>query len=142
MRDRVEPQCPRLDREIGRGASKQRPQAGDQLGERKRLRQVVVAAGAEARQPVGERITRRQEQHRRLDPLRPDRLADVTPVGIGQPDVDDEHVGGVARHSIEQLSSRPDAVSREALFAEPADDHRAKLEIVLDDQDLRNPARS
>ncbi len=28
-------------------------------------------------------------------------------------------------------------MSREALFAEPADDHRAKLEIVLDDQDLR-----
>ena len=126
--------------EIGGGASEQRRQARDQLREGERLRQVVVAPGVEARQPVGKRIPRRQEQHRRPDPLRSDCLADVTSVGIGQPDVDDEHVGGVARQSIEQLSSRPHAPGRETLFAEPADDHRAKLEIILDDQNLRDPA--
>ena len=56
-----------------------------------RLRQVVVAARAEAGEPVGQRRRARSGTGRALStPAGAQRLADVAPVGVGQADVDDE----------------------------------------------------
>ena len=78
--------------EIGAASLDQSAQARDELGERERLRQVVVAARGEAGQPVGEGVACRQEDHRRADSLRAKRLDDVAAVRVGQADVDDERV--------------------------------------------------
>ena len=75
------------------GAPQERRRPGHELGERERLREVVVAAGVEAGEPVGERVARGQEQHGRPDPLRAHGLADVAAVGVRQADVEDEQIG-------------------------------------------------
>ena len=59
-----------------------------------RLGQVVVASGAEAREPVGHGVPGGQEQHRGGDAPRAQGLADVAPVGVGQADVDDQERPG------------------------------------------------
>ena len=78
----------------------------------------------------------------RLDAARPERLADVAAVRVGQPDVDDEASGG-ARSTLAS-SSVPVAKARdlEVFFREAPDEHAAQLGVVLDDQDLRGIGKS
>ena len=66
MRRRIEPQVADLDRRrpLARRPPHDRPQPGEQLGERERLRQVVVGAGVEPVDPVADRVAGRQHQHR------------------------------------------------------------------------------
>ena len=59
----VDRQRRRLGR--ARGAAHQRLHAGQQLGERERLGQVVVAAGLQAAHAIVDRAARAQNQHRR-----------------------------------------------------------------------------
>ena len=92
VRARIEPQAAGLDREVRTAPPDQRSQARDELGERERLRQVVVSACGEAGEPVGQLVACGEEDHRRADSLRAERLHDVTAVGVGQADVDDERV--------------------------------------------------
>ena len=114
----------------------QRVDADEQLGERERLGQVVVAAGVEAAEPVGERVARGEEQDRRCDAARPQRLADVAPVGVGQADVEHEDVGR-RRRANARTASVPDAVARtlEALALERVAEDAAQLVVVLADAD-------
>ncbi len=87
------------------GSTEERLQAGDHLLDVEGLGDVVVAAGGEAAEPVGERVTRGEEQDRCADPLRPQRLAEVAAVRVRQPDVDDEGGGrGGLSALIEQLA--------------------------------------
>ena len=81
--------------------------------------EVVVAAGAEPGEPIGERVARGQEQHRRLDAARAQRLADVAAVGVGQADVDHERI---RRRSATRRSRSPPSrpSDLEALLASPA----------------------
>ena len=55
----IEASPPTVGRAVGAGAPQQRAQARHQLVEVERLGQVVVAAGAEAREPVGDGVARR-----------------------------------------------------------------------------------
>ena len=137
MRPRVESQLADCERPLASGATQERLEPGDELGKGEGLGQVVVAAGAEAREPIGERIARGEEQHRRRHALGAQGLADVTAVGIGQPDVDDEEIRRTARHLLEELRARLDALGMETLLAQPADEHRTHPGVVLDDKDGR-----
>ena len=78
---------------LGRRAAQQRAQPDDDLLDVKRLGDVVIAAGVEAGQAIGQRVARGQEQHRREHAAGAHRLAEVAAVGVGQADVDDERVG-------------------------------------------------
>ena len=82
MRDRVEDEAGCLDRAVRAGTAEQRVETGCDLGERERLRHVVVAARVEPGQTVDKRVTRGEEQHRRTDAAGPECLADVAPVGV------------------------------------------------------------
>ena len=117
MLHRVESQSARLDRDVGAGAAKERLEPGDELDEGERLRDVVVSACAEARDAVGERVPRAEEEHRCLEALRANGLADVSAVGVGQADVDDQEVWGVGLETLEQLVARTDAAGGEPFFA-------------------------
>src|SRR5262245_43031901 len=94
MADRVEPKSGRLDGAVAAAPAEQGLQARGQLDEGERLRQVVVAAGVEAGHTVDERVPGREEQDRRLNAARAERLAEVAAVGVGQSDVDNERVWG------------------------------------------------
>jgi len=78
----------------GLGASRQGGDAGQQLADVEWLGQVVVSAGGETGKHVTDLPEGGQEQHRRRYPAGPDCLTDVTPVGVGQTDVEDDHVKG------------------------------------------------
>ena len=77
----------RLDRAPG-----ERPQAGGQLGEGKGFDQVVVGAGVETGDAVGDAIARGQQQDRRLDARRAQPAADLEAVDAGQHDVEHDRV--------------------------------------------------
>src|SRR5437763_4809952 len=133
-----------FDHAVGTGAASECLQAGDDLGEGERLRDVVVAAGVEARETVGERVTGGEEQHRRLDAACPERLAEVAPVRVWEADVDDEQVRWVRADAREQLGPGRDRSRREPLLGQTALQHAAELRIVLGDQHawLRHSPRS
>ena len=84
---RVEPQ--RADLEHGgpldRAAPRDRSESRVQLGERERLRQVVVAAAVESRDTVRDGIPGSEEKHRCLHVLRAKAPADLEAVRPGRP---------------------------------------------------------
>ena len=80
---RVEPQIPHLDGEIAARALHQRVESGDELREGERLGEIVVPAGREACEAVGERIAGRQEDDRCSRPSCPEGLNEITAVSVG-----------------------------------------------------------
>src|SRR5262249_4895969 len=135
VRHGIEPQAGCVKRAIAAAAAQQCLQTRDELGEGKRLGDVVVAAGIEAGDAVGQRVPRRQEQHRRLHSTRAQRLAHVPAVRFGQPDVDDERVRVELCRLCEQLSAGRDGLGTKAFLTQPAAEDVAQLRIVLGDQD-------
>ncbi len=73
-------------------AARQHLDAGEQFGERIRLGQIVVAAGAQALHPVIDLAERGQDQHRRLDALGAQFADHRKPIALGQHAVDDQDV--------------------------------------------------
>ena len=135
-RGRVEAQV--ADREhrrpLGRAAPGERPQPGEQLGERERLRQVVVGAGVEAADAILDRVARGQHQHRRPDAVRAQPAADLDAVHAGEHQVEhDRVVLGRARHPQRVFAGAGD-VGGVRLLDEPAPQQRRELGLVLDDQ--------
>ena len=92
-----------------RRTPEQRVQADAQLVEVERLGQVVVAARLEAGDLVVEPVAGGKEEHGGVDPGGPQRQAQVAPVGVGQPDVEHQHVGPAAsrRPAAPRPRSRP-----------------------------------
>ena len=75
----------RIDRLVVAGASQQRADPRHQLGEVERLGQEVVAAGAEAGEPVGQGAARRQEENRRPIPWARSAWTTSRPSASGRP---------------------------------------------------------
>ncbi len=77
------------------------PQKGlesdEDLGDGEGLDDIVVAAGVETGNPIVHPVERGEEQDRGVLSLGAQRLAHVTPIGIGQSDVDDQQVDAVRR---------------------------------------------
>jgi hypothetical protein len=96
-------------------------QGGDpdqHLGDGEGLRHVVVAAGVEPRHPVVHRVQGGEEQDRSVLAGRPQRLAHVTTVRVGEPDVDHQHV-----------EVRADREVAERLLAVAGDDHLVPVHL-------------
>ena len=139
VRDRIEPESSDLDSCVDSCAAKERANACGELGDRERLRQVIVTARAEAGEAIGECVARRQEEDRRLSAARAKRLDDVTAVGVRKPNVDDEQVRRLALEALKQLTPGSDTARRKAFFVQAADEDTAQLGVVFDDQDaVRN----
>ena len=116
----------------------QRAHARDKLSDLERLRQVVVAAGAETGEPVGQRVARGQEDHRRHHAVRTQRLADVAPVGVGQADVEHQQVGRLRAEALDRFVPGHRRVDREVFGLESAREDRPQLAVVLADPDSRD----
>ena len=116
-------------------------EAGDELGKRERLGHIVVASGTEPRYPIGQRVARRQEEHRCRDALCPKRLTDVAPICIRQPDVDDQDVRQLVVELVEEVGSGTDPGRVEPLFAKASQEDAAQVDVVLDDHHLRHGGR-
>ena len=118
--ERVELQRAGLCGQVDAGPPQERMQPCDELGEREWLGQVVVAAGAETADAVGERTAGGQEEDRCLDALCAERLAHVASVAVRKADVDDEDVRGSSLDLVEKLASGCRAPRRETFLREAA----------------------
>ena len=88
-----------------------------ELRERERLRQVVVTTGVEAGDAIDDPVSCGEEEHRRLQAARPQRLAEVAAVGIWQPDVDYERVDARPVDVFERRGAGGNRVHGEAFLA-------------------------
>ena len=102
---RVQAQTPQVDERTRPplAAAHQRPQAGGDLLERGRLHHVVVRSLVEAGDALGERVARRQDQHREDEPLGAPTPERVHPVFLRQAQI--EH-HGVERLGLQQAGGR------------------------------------
>ena len=83
-------------------------------------------------------VPRGQKEHRAGDPPCPQRLAHVTPVGIGQPDVEDDGVEGphwLPLHGRQGPGPVAGGHHGQPVIAQAAGHELAELVIVLDDED-------
>ncbi len=83
-----------LARLLGERAAQDRAQAGEQLLELERLRQVVVGAGVEPLDPVADGVARGQHQDRDAVAAAAQPPGDVEAVEAGHHHVENERVGG------------------------------------------------
>ncbi len=112
----------------------QRVQAGDHLVDVERLRHVVVAARSEPAEAIRQRVARAQEQHRRSHSLRPQRLAHVAAVRVGQPDIDHQRGRSVLRGAVQQLAATGDGSDGEAGGSQVPQQRFPEWQVVLDYQ--------
>ena len=118
-------------------AHEQRVHAGDQLGQRERLPQVVVGAALEAAQDVGLLGARRQEEHGRaaVEPIgaaaQPPQ--DIEARSVRQADVDHRDIGHEVVEQVQRLPERARLADVEALLRKLHRKHVGKLRLVLDE---------
>ena len=124
----------------GVGAAQRGPQPGEQLVHPERLGHVVVGAGVERRDLVRLRVARRQHDDRHA--LHAAQPADhVDAVDAGQPEVEDDDVGMVARREIERLLAVGRGVDVVPARAQVDAQRAQDLRLVVDDQDARHGVR-
>ncbi len=132
-RDVGEPQ----QRRVAVGAApQQRAHAREQLVEVERLHDVVVRAGVEPGDPVGDGLTRGQHQHGRAVAARAQPPAHLEPVDIGHQDVEQHQVGRRLRQC---RQGGPAAFGLGDVVAgkrERAAQGVAHGTLIVDDQDL------
>ena len=93
----------RLVAQLAAAAAQQGAHAGDQLVERERLDQVVVGAGVEAGDAVGDGVARREHQHRHAGARRAQPLAHLDAVDARHHQVQDDHLGPQDGDRLERL---------------------------------------
>ena len=119
------------------GAAEQRAHAREQLGERERLDDVVVGAGIEPRDAVGDLVARRQHQHRQAAAAPPEPPADLEAVDVRHQHVEHDEIGlvAVALQPLERLGAVGGELDLVALEPERAAERLAHRRVVVDDED-------
>ena len=106
-----------------------------QLGERIGLGQVVVAAGAQALDPVVDLAERRQDQRRRLDALGAQRADHRQAVALRQHAVDDQDVVLPVERQAEPVLAVGGVVGHVADLAEGLDQVVGRVAVIFDDEE-------
>ncbi len=119
LRDGIEAQvAARVQRRQGRGrAPCQRPHAGDQLGEVKRLAEVVVGTQLEAGHTVADRVRGGEHQHTGVAAALHERAADLVAVHTRKIAVEHDDVVVGDRRVGDRAGTVEDEVDRHALTA-------------------------
>ena len=122
-----------------RTAAAHRAQPGQQDVDRKRLGQVVVRAGIEARHDIGRGIARGQHQHGCLIALLAQFPGDGHAVHAGQRDIQQDHVESRRPGDVETLVAVPCQHHLMAFFAQGSLQEFGHPPFVLDHQNLHAP---
>ena len=120
------------------GAPAQGPDAGHQLGEVKRLGQVVIGAKPEALDPVPDRSRRGEHQHPGCGSFGDKGPADIIAGYAGQVPVQHHHVVAGDRQVVQGRGAVQGHVDGHPLPAQPGRDRRGQDLVVLGHQ---NPHR-
>ena len=115
-------------------AAHERTEAGQQLGEGKRLHQIVVGARVEPVHTVLDAVARRDHQHRRAQAAPPQGRQDLDAVPAGQTQVQEDHVERLGIDAIERAfpGSLDDDVV--LLVLETLSKRVGHLLLILDDE--------
>ena len=136
-RRRVEPEVADLEhrRPLHGSPPHERPQPREELGERERLRQVVVGARVETGDAVVDAVARREHEHRRPHAVLANPAADLEAVDPGEHEVEHDRVvlGGLG-HPDGVVAGAGD-VDRMTLLDEAAVQEARHLQLVLDHED-------
>ena len=109
--------------------------AGDDLGQRERLRDVVVTADRQAGQLVVERVAGGEEEHRRPDAVGPEPPGDLEPVEVRQHHVEHDQVRRPVLGHGQGAAPGRRLVDVEPLVAQRRRDRVDDRRFVVDDQD-------
>ena len=115
--------------------------ASEELEEGKRLGQVVVGAGVEALDDVGESVTGGEHEDGSLFAAEPEAFGDFEAVGAGEHDVEEDEVKGAAAGKLEGGATIAGKVDGVGLFAEATDQEVGHFGVVFDDQDVHGSSR-
>ncbi len=110
--------------------------ARQQLGEPERLDEIVVGAGVESGDDVELLIARGEDQDRELRLLGAQAPADLDPVDVGQPEVED-HEADAPPSDGDRRRSLGQSLHGVALAVEHANEPLGDAVVVFDQQDLR-----
>ena len=121
-----------LQRGVARaGAAEQRAQPGAQLLDGERLDEVVVGAGVEPLDAVGDCVARGDDEHRHRIAAAAQRAADLEAADLGHQEIEHDRVGRrlrLARERLRAVLGLVDLVVR----AQGARDRRADRRVVVD----------
>ena len=121
-------------RAVSCSSTPSRADAGDQLQERERLGEVVVGAGLQAGDAVGDAASGAEHQHRRPRVVLAQPPAGLEAVDARKHDVEDDDLRGpLGERRQAALAGRRD-LDLEAGLAQAADERAAEQEVVLDDE--------
>ena len=109
-------------------------QPGQQLREGVRLGQIVVAAAAQALDPLVDVAHRADEQHRRLLAGGAQRLDHAEPIQLGQHAIDDQHVVFRARRQQQAFLAAVHHLHVVAALLQALGHVAGGIAVVLDDQ--------
>ena len=124
----------RIGGSAGLAAPRERPDAGDELGERERLGKVVVCAEAEPVDAVLDRVGGGQHQDAAAAALLDERPADLVAVDLRQVAVEHDHVVALARHVTESVLAVEGDIDRHPFAAQADGDRGRELSVILDDE--------
>ena len=121
---------------LAAGSAEQSAQAGEELRQGEGLRQVVVRARVEARDPAVDLGLRSEHEHGNRVPGRAEMAAHLEPVDARHEDVEDDRIGLVrppeSRDGLVSVGRELDLV---ALELESAPERLADRRLVVDDED-------
>ena len=118
-----------------RGAAAQRPDAGQELGERERLQQIVVRAEVERLHARLDGVTCGQHEHRHMWMLHPKVAQDVHAVAIRQPEIEHYEVDVSAGSARERCDAIADGRDIDALLMQALRQGLHQAFVVFDQQD-------
>jgi hypothetical protein len=118
------------------GATEMGADAGEQLGQPKRLRDVVVGAGIEPEHDVDLVAARGQDHDRGHWRLRPEAPTDLHPVEVGQPQIEQHEVRCGCRGELEPLGAGRRPARFVAVGVESLGKALADRGVVFDDENL------
>ena len=116
-------------------AAHDRAQARQQLGERERLRQIVVGAHVEPGDAILDRVARRQHQHRRPATLLPQLCQRLEPVDARQHHVEHDRVVGRRGGHPDRVFACSRDVGGVTVRAKAPQQQGRHLQLVFDDED-------
>ncbi len=115
--------------------------ASHQLRHREGLHEVVVAAGFEASDAIGNRVLRRQEEGGHGVPLQPQLFDQTERVATGDGTVEDKAVVRVYGHCFARLGEVGRHVHGEARGAQAALHDPTQLDVVLEQEQAHRAGR-
>ena len=123
-----------------RGAADERLHAREQLGKRKRLGEIIVAAGLQAFHAVVHAGFRAEDEHRRENFVLAQPAQQRKPVELRQHDVEHRRVVGDRLRQPEALFPIGRMVHGEAVLLQPVDDERGDLTVIFNHKYAHNPS--